>query len=179
MEKTDSQLERMSPKLSLLEITDWREFEDLVASYFRKIYQSAENSLMEVEVKHSGIGADGGRDMLITFRFFDSIVPFNRRWVVQCKFYDKPVPKTKLADVNIPSLIHEYKADGYLLICKMGVTAGVSNMFENLNLNCRFGYSYVYWTGNELIEKIRVIPDIVTQYFPKYARFFEEKEKKI
>ena len=55
-------------KLNLAEIETWQEFEDLIAAYFRDIHKELSNDVREVFVEHSGIGSDGGRDILLTFR---------------------------------------------------------------------------------------------------------------
>jgi len=158
-------------KLSYNEIANWQDFEDLVGAYFEAIPKDDSNNVTEVKVEASGEGPDGGRDLLVTFRIDDSVQSFERIWVIQCKFYNKGVSKTKLANCNIPTLIHEYQADGYLLVCKNGVTAGVSNMFENLNKNCRLGYSYDFWTGQQFLQKIMVLDSILKLYFPKYYSY--------
>lgn len=166
-------------KFSLNEIKDWKEFEDLLTDYFRAIKNANENNLTDVFVEPSGEGADGGRDIFLTFRINDSIVPFTRKWVVQCKFYKESVSKRDIATVNIPSLIHEYNADGYLLVCKNGVTSSVTNMFENFRRQCKFDYSYMIWEGNDLINKLMVMPDLINKFFPRYSSYLEEKENSI
>ncbi len=158
-------------KLSFNEIADWQVFEDLVADYFRAIPKDENNNITEVKVEQSGEGPDGGRDILVTFRVDDSVQSFNRIWVIQCKFYDSSISKTNLSNCNIPTLIHEYRADGYLLVCKNGVTAGVSTMFESLNKNCRFSYQYDFWTGAQFLQKLMVAEDVLKFHFPKYYQF--------
>lgn len=159
----------MRNKLEFEELSGWQEFEELVASYFRAIKQ--EKGITSVRVEKSGEGSDGGRDILITFRLTDSVSEFKRKWVVQCKFYKKSVSKTNLSDINIPSLIHEHKADGYLLVCRRDVTSVVSTMFENLRKNCRFKYSYEIWTGDELKNRLLPEPNLIQKYFPEYYEF--------
>jgi Restriction endonuclease len=158
-------------KLDLSEIKNWKEFEDLVTSYFKSIPKILENDVTEILVEPTGEGSDGGRDILVTFRVFDSIVTYERKWVIQCKFYDKAVSKSTLSTVNIPSLVHEYGADGYLLICKNSVSSKVSEMFENLRRNCRFQYSYLIWEGSDLLQKLISNQQIIEQYFPEYNKF--------
>ena len=70
---------------------------------------------------------------------------------MQCKFYDRSVSKTELSDINIPTLIHEYGAHGYLLVCKGGVTSTVSTMFENLRKKRREHYKMVFIKNGLLI----------------------------
>ena len=154
-------------KVDLNEIKDWREFEDLIADFFRKQYQIEKNSVTSVLVEPSGKGADGGRDLLVTFKFNDSVVDFERKWVVQSKFYDKTVSKSHIADVNIPTLIHEYGADGYILICKGDVSSKLTEMFENLRKNCRFGYQYSVWSGSQFAYEISCNIALAAFYFSK------------
>lgn len=163
----------MRTTLDLNEITDWRQFENLVAAYFMEV--KADKSIVDVQVEPSGVGPDGGRDILITFQMTDSIFPFTRRWVVQCKFYDRILSKGDLATVNIPSLIHEYGAHGYLLVCKGDVSSTVTATFENLNRECRFGYSYMIWNGDRLQNMLRVKTALFPSYFPEYEEYLQSK----
>lgn len=115
---------------------------------------------------------------MLSFQLTDSIVKFERKWVVQCKFYNHSVSKSDISDVNIPSLIHEYGADGYLLICRKGVTSNLSKMFESLRENCRFGYDYEIWKGNELKKRIRDLGESLIQiYFPEHYKYIRSLEK--
>ena len=143
----------------------------LVADYFRA--SKEESNVVDVQVEPSGVGSDGGRDILVTLQMTDSILPFNRKWVVQCKFNEKAISKADLSDVNIPTLIHEYGANGYLLVCKNNVTAKISEMFENLRQKCRLGYSYEFWQGNAFKGRIRVKPEIIEQYFPEHNEYLK------
>lgn len=163
-------------KLSFDEINDWDEFEDLMEDYFILIKNSNTNNLIDVYTQPSGAGSDGGRDILITFRVNDSIVSYDRKWVVQCKFHEKTISLDKISTVNIPSLIHSYNAVGYLLVSKSGVTSRVSDMFENLKKNCQFGYEYEIWKSNHLITKLGVLPQLIEKYFPNYQNYLEKKD---
>jgi len=166
-------------RLSLAEIEDWREFENLIADYFRYIQKEEYNQVKEVFVEPSGDGSDGGRDISITFRVDDSVMIFERKWVVQCKYYSKPLSKANLASVNIPSLIHEYQANGYLLVCRSGVTSKVSEMFEHLRRNCRFNYSYLVWDEALILNKIKSDFNLLERYFPKYVEYGNKRDLSI
>lgn len=172
----------MRNKLEFEELSDDADkFEDLVADYFREIQKDKilGISVKDIEILQSGKGADGGRDILIIFQLTDSVISFERKWVVQCKFYKDNVSKSHLSDVNIPSLIHEYGADGYLLVCRKGVNSSLTNMFENLRKNCRFGYSYEVWKGNELKRRIRDMGEsLIQRYFPEHYEYLRELEQK-
>jgi len=157
--------------LSFDEIKDWQAFEDLAAAYFRSVQRDKNNDIIQVDVEPSGEGPDGGCDIFVSFEVSDSIRNFKRKWVVQCKFYSQSVSKRHLASVNIPSLVHEYGADGYLLICKQGVTAGTRAMFKNLNSNCKFKYTYEIWEGRQFLNMLQTRVDILTAYFPEFFQY--------
>lgn len=166
----------MKKKLDFAEIAGWQEFEDLVVNYFNAI--SEEKNIIEVRVEPSGVGSDGGRDILVTFRITDSIVSFERKWVVQCKFYENALSKSDLLTVNIPTLIHEYGANGYLLICKNNVNSKVTEMFESLRRECKLGYDYMIWQGNDLKGRIRLQPSLIERYFPEHSEFLQLQERR-
>ncbi len=145
-------------------------FEELVAEYFRKIKELPSNSIVDTTVTHSGEGADGGQDLIVRLKFNDNMTTFERFWVVQCKFFSKNVTAKDISSINIPSLIHSYKADGYLLICKEGVGKSITELFNNLENSCRFCYKYEFWRGSQFKDKLlsENMTSILQQYFPKY-----------
>lgn len=164
-------------ELSLNEIKNWKSFEDLVSSYFREVKQDNEFNIDNVLVQPTGSGSDGGRDIIVTLTIDDSVMTFQRKWIVQCKFYNQDVNKSHLSGVNIPSLLHQYGANGYLLVCKKGYTSPVSDMFEGLNRECFFKRSYLIWKGDDLLQRVQFKNKLVEHFFPKYARFSKAKEK--
>ncbi|ADR20437.1 hypothetical protein MATR_19430 [Marivirga tractuosa] len=165
-------------KIDFSEIDHWAEFEDLAAAYFRECINLDDNQIVSVKVESSGEGPDGGRDILVTSLVDDSIVTFERKWVIQCKFYDT-LYKSNLDKINIPTLIREYDASGYLLIAKNSVQAGVTQTFENLRNNCRDGYQYEVWNGNHFINKLIFVGNLHQQFFPKYYVYTKEMEAKM
>lgn len=164
-------------KLSFSEIENWRAFEDLVTDYFKEVKKDNEFNIESVEIKLTGKGSDGGRDIIVCFTLDDSIVPFKRLWVVQCKFHEKVIGKSQISDVNIPALIHEYGANGYLLVCKSDVNSKLTESFERLNENCKFNFKYHYWNGNNLLSRIRFKVSIIDHYFPKHSEYLKLKQK--
>ena len=165
-------------KIDFSEIDNWAEFEDLAADYFRECIKLDDNQIISVKVEPTGEGPDGGRDILVTSLVDDSIVTFERKWVVQCKFYET-LYKSNLDQINIPTLIREYKASGYLLIAKNSVQAGVTQTFENLRNNCRDGYQYEIWNGNNFRNKLGFVGNLHQQYFPKYYAYTKEMEARL
>ncbi|MTI38275.1 restriction endonuclease [Fulvivirga lutimaris] len=153
---------------SLDEIENEDEFEDLAAAYFKDLVSEQKNDISRVETIQSGKGPDGGRDILVHLGFSDEVSVFERTWVVQCKFYNDSVGPSHINEINLPSLIHSYNAIGYLLICKNGVTSGISNLFERLSSECSFGYKYKFWNGNEFKNKLIMRESLHEVFFPKY-----------
>lgn len=154
--------------ISFDEIDDGDQFEDLVAEYFRNLKDDSENNITNVDVIQSGIGTDGGRDILIEFDLSDDIKIFKRKWVVQCKFHEDNISPSRIKTINIPTLVHSYNAAGYLLVCKSRPTSGLTELFERLNKECKNKYHYECWNGNQFINKLYLIENIHQQFFPEY-----------
>ncbi|SRR5260370_30674124 len=166
----------MKRVLDFSEISNGLKFENLVADYFREM--KAAKNIIEVDVKPPSEGSDGGRDILVTFRINDSIQSFDRRWVVQCKFWKKSVSPSIISSVNIPTLVHQYNADGYLLICKNDVTSGLTQMFDQLEQNCFMHYRYTVWNGEAFktqLLTLRANSPVLKKYFPKYHQFVKSQ----
>ncbi|MCC5923968.1 MAG: restriction endonuclease [Crocinitomicaceae bacterium] len=159
--------------ISFDEIIDGDHFEDLVAEFFRDLKSNPDNSISSVEVMQSGIGPDGGRDVLVEFEFSDDIKMFKRKWVVQCKFHDENISPGTIQTINIPGLIHSYNASGYLLICKMRPTTGTTQFFERLNQECKFKYHYECWNGNQFLNKLRLRTNLHSLFFPLYNNYIQ------
>lgn len=147
------------------EIKDGDKFEELVASYFRGLKSPSTIVLPPAK------GVDGGRDIIVEFKMTDTIHEFTRKWVVQCKFWKASVGKGLLHKVNIPTLIHQYGAVGYLLVVKEQTATPLSTQFEELNKTCKFGYCYQIWNGAEFISKLYDRSDIQEHFFPDYYAY--------
>lgn len=166
-------------RLSLDEIIDWKDFEALVHAYFLKEKELKRiGDIINITVKKSGVGPDDGQDILLEIIVTDGIAEFTRKWVIQCKFYEEAIAPSHLDGDGIPTLIHSYGADGYLLICKKDPTAKLTRMFERLNRICRFSYKYEIWPGEQFCRNIETQNDsiIIRRYFPKYADYLKEKK---
>jgi len=164
--------------LAFDEIQDDKIFEDLTAEYFRDLKDSPDNNITNVEVKASGEGSDGGRDILIEIDISDDIKVFKRKWVIQCKFREDSISTTHLKGINIPTLIHSYNAHGYLLVCKTRPTSGVTELFERLNEKCKDQYQYEYWNGTQFLKKILLMESLHQTFFPKYFNYVQSIKNK-
>lgn len=160
-------------KLSLDEISNWLSFEDLCHAYFESEKDLNRKDIRDIKVEKSGTGPDDGFDLIITIIVTDGIESFERKWVVQCKFYEEDISPAHLNKDNIPGLIHSYGATGYLLICKKNPTAKMTRFFKELNNNCRFKYCYKIWTGEQFCRFIETQNNsvILKRFFPEYHKF--------
>lgn len=168
----------MKNQIDFSEIKDGDVFEDLVADYFRNLQQDSDNNISDVQILQSGIGVDGGRDILVEFNMNDDIEVFKRKWVVQCKFHEVNISAAKVNSVNIPTLVHSYGASGYLLVCKKNPTSGLTNLFERLNKECKNDYKYECWNGNQLKKKLNLRSDLHSTYFPEYNEWILKRTKR-
>ncbi len=163
----------------------WKKFEQIVFEYFKEVKKDKKRfpTIQLIRRRKSGIGPDGSKDLLISFIITDSIVEEHTlTWVIQCKCYKSTVSPKQINSVNIPTLIHRYKAVGYLLICKGNVTDGISEMFAGLNDNCRLGYKYEYWEGDDFAGKIMDLgwnSNFVKKRFRKYYNYEKLQDAKI
>lgn len=160
-------------QLSLNEIKDHKQFEELLVSYFEDLRNEQGHNIVDIDVKPSGIGVDGGRDILVTFRVSDGISSFTKVWVIQCKFHNADISTNKLGDINIPTLLYSYKASGYLLVCKQKPTSKLTELFERLEKSCRFENKYIVWSGEQLVRSILAKSNrkLLQQFFPKYFKY--------
>lgn len=166
-------------KLSLDDIQDWKQFEELVKHYFDGVQQQDENTVVASFVEPSGEGADGGRDLLVTLKCKDSVIEYERVWVVQCKFHKESISPKHLAQTNIVGLLHQYNANGYLLVCKTGPTSGTTDMFERLRRSHHskcFKFLFKIWTGEDIISLIYRRKDLQQQYFSDYWNFLKQSK---
>ncbi|MBL7987091.1 MAG: restriction endonuclease [Chlorobi bacterium] len=156
--------------LDLDEITSGTQFEELVVAYFKLLSEDRSNNVTEVIAGSTKIGPDGGVDVLVIFTMTDSLSQFKRTWVVQCKFHTKAIGQSQLSKINLPTLVQQYNAVGYLLICKTNPTTQVATQFKELS---NPQTQYLIWTGEEFKARLIEQPDIHKQFFPEYHAYTE------
>jgi hypothetical protein len=164
-------------RLDFSEIQTPDQFENLVYQYFEDLKENNREfpQIRHITIKQPGIGADGGKDILVTFTINDTIATYYKTWLVQCKFYQDSVKPSHLKDDNIPTLIHSYKADGYLLIAKGKISQKLIDLFNRLDKNCKMGYKYDIWNGDFFKSKIQSRPSLIETFFPEYHTYLKKK----
>ncbi len=168
-------------QLEFSEIINADQFENLVAAYFEDIRNVGKENpqISDVRVSSPGKGADGGKDVLVTFTINDTIATYYKKWVVQCKFYNRAVNPSDLKDDSIPTLIHGYGANGYLLVCRENASQKLVELFGRLEAACMFSYKYQVWNGDKFRGRIvESSTSLIQTYFPKYYSFIHQPFKK-
>ena len=140
-------------------------FENLACSFF---YEELAHIQPNVRIIPSGIGPDGGKDIILETYPFDGIAVHMKKWIIQCKFSAKAIPPSRFYDDNIPNLQHEHNANGYLLICRGNPTAKLTQSFERMEYNCRHSRKYRIWSGEFFKTMILGHEKLIRQYFPGY-----------
>lgn len=164
-------------KISLDEIEDWEEFQDLVQAYFEALVKQKDSLVKLVRAKKSGRGSDGGRDILVEIDMHDGIQAFTRKWVVQCKFEQRT--RFQGNPGGIRDLLDRYKANGYLLVCKARASAGITQCLEDLEKSDPNERCYVYWDGPQFRSLLLPFDQLIARYFPKHHSAISKERRRI
>jgi hypothetical protein len=122
---------------------------------------------MGFRVYWSGKGPDGGRDLLCVEEYYSSIMPSERKWLIQCKHTahsERAVGTGDLDDIVDSCVQHD--ATGYLLVCSTYPSSSVVNRLEGISKS-RGGVAATYW-DSVTIERLLKTP----QNWPIAQRFF-------
>ena len=173
----------MELNFSPIPSTEWMKFQTITQKYFDELKKDNESFTHIIDVKTvvHGKGTDDGVDILLTLSFDDTIFQHQFKWVVQCKCYDGTVAPKDINDINIPTLVHSHQAQGYLLVCKNGVTSGITKLFKALNEKCKMKYQYTIWTGEDFLFRIQSLNKsdaYLKRYFSDYYNFTKAQEAK-
>lgn len=123
------------------------------------------------EVRWTGVGPDGGRDLLVIERIAGPLATFQRTWVVSCKHFAVSGNSVGLNDLD-KSIVDSCKAagaTGFLLACSTQISSALTTRFREIEqtneIACRS------WDGVE-IEKRLMQPrtfSLVSVFFPATA----------
>jgi hypothetical protein len=123
------------------------------------------------EVHWTGVGADGGRDLVATERASGSLAPFARRWLVSCKHKAHAGTSVVMGDIkDLTDACSAVDATGFLLACSTQPASSVVRRLEEIGQTGRLLTRF--WDGIE-IERRLDVPDLfplIHQFFPKSAR---------
>jgi len=120
------------------------------------------------EVHWTGVGPDGGRDLIAIERATGGLAPFERRWLVSCKHFANASRSVGLGDIqDIPGHCAAAGATGFLLACSTQPSSAVVSRLEetekNTKIVCR------YWDGIEIEKRLDTASTFPLRllFFPK------------
>ena len=118
----------------------------------------------------SGVGPDGGKDLLCIERFSSPFCEMKRNWLVQCKHFAHADRSVGTADLDsIADSCAQHSANGYLLACSTYASSPVTTRLANIANNPSMGLFTAILDGN-MMERTLLTP----QYYHVAQRFFPE-----
>ena len=158
------------------EIKDGQRFQQIVAELFRCLKTEVHNyNIADVSVMDSGIGQDGGCDILAEFFFEDIIAKHSHRWVIECKCYEKSVGCKDINSNNIKMILDSKRADGYLLVCKKDASSSLKKLFNENNENNE--KKYIVWNGDQFWRLCIQFKSLIVAFFPNYYNQYIAKDE--
>jgi restriction system protein len=94
-------------------VSDWKQYQDDAASFFRSIGMDA-----ETDVTIEGVRTTHAVDVLVKSKH----VGFEAMWIVECKRWSKPV--NKLHVLGLRNVVHELGADKGIMLSESGYQEG-------------------------------------------------------
>jgi hypothetical protein len=97
----------------------------------------------DYDVRWTGVGADGGRDLLVTERASGPFAPFTRTWLISCKHKAHSGSSVGVNDLD-RSIVDSCKsigAEGFILACSTQASSALLSRLKEIeatnNLVCR------------------------------------------
>ena len=136
-------------------------------------------SSMGLEVIYSGVGADGGCDILATGTIKNSHNDKQGNWLIECK--DKSISKRAVSttEVGIIDNCFAHKCDSYLLVTTTQPSSGLVTKMNRITNNEELNIVAAYWNREKLIEILykEEFEDILKEYLPNSYRNVKELDK--
>lgn len=120
------------------------------------------------ECHWTGVGPDGGRDLLVIEKLIGPLSDYERKWLVSCKHKahsGKPVGRDEAG--NISEDCDAVNADGYLLACSSYPSASLVTRLQEIEQNR--GIVTKVWDAVTIEKKL-----LTPQHFSLIHRFFPE-----
>ncbi|MGR5280361.1 restriction endonuclease [Photobacterium damselae] len=137
-----------------------KEFELLIRELlFNKNYQ----------VYWSGVGPDGGRDLICIEEKESFFAPEKKKWLIQCKHNAHSHKSVGVSDLDeIVDSCEQHEATGFILACSTQPSSGVVSRLESITNNSRNNITAIYWDYVS-IERFLNTPQlwrIAQKFFP-------------
>lgn len=126
------------------------------------------------EVHWTGVGPDGGRDLVVTEKLKGELSEYQRKWLISCKHLansNKSLGRDQAG--NISEDCKAIGAEGFILVCSTQPTASLVTRLEEINKNQ--GIITKYWDSIEL-EKRLLKPNtfrLIHTFLPKSAAKYD------
>lgn len=123
------------------------------------------------EVHWTGVGPDGGRDLVITEEAFGQFAAFRRKWLVSCKHKAHSGKAVGLGDiVGLVDACAAIGAEGVLLACSTYPSASVVRRFKELEAEGKLLARI--WDGIELEKRLTTAATfaLVHLFFPESSK---------
>ena len=128
------------------------------------------------ETHWTGVGQDGGRDLVVTEKLKGDISDYQRKWLISCKHSansGKSLGKDKVG--NITDDCKAIGAEGYILVTSTQPTASLVTRLEEIQQNQRIITKF--WDSIE-IEKRLLKPNtfsLIHTFFPESSKNYKWK----
>lgn len=125
-------------------------------------------TLENLDVRWTGVGPDGGRDMILYEKLKGPISSHQRKWLISCKHSLNS--KKAIGRAGAGNIIEDCRsigADGFILACSSFPSASLITRLEEIAKNQNL--LTMYWDGTQ-IENRLLQPNtfsLVKAYFPK------------
>jgi hypothetical protein len=107
----------------------------------------------EFEVHWTGVGPDGGRDLVVTERAKGQLAPFQRKWLVSCKHHAHSGASVGLHDIqDIMDSCAAVDAGGFLLACSTQPSSSVVRRLDEIQSNGQLLARY--WDSIEIERRL-------------------------
>lgn len=122
-----------------------------------------------LNVTWSGVGPDGGRDLVCTDISTGAIRKYSHKWLVQCKHFAHSRRAVGLNDIdNIVDSCAQHNAEFYMLVSSTSVSSGVVQRIESITNNQNNNITGDFW-DSAVIERKLDQPEtwaIAQRFFP-------------
>lgn len=125
-----------------------------------------------LDTSWSGVGPDGGKDLICTERVDSIFGPSTRRWLIQCKHFAHSGRSVGGGDIdNIRDSCSQHGADGYVIATSTYLSSGVVNRLEGIAADASARLLTSYLDG-PMIERALLRPElfhVAQRFFPVSA----------
>ncbi|MBK8015253.1 MAG: restriction endonuclease [Betaproteobacteria bacterium] len=122
------------------------------------------------DVHWTGVGPDGGRDLIAVENVAGLLAPFQRKWLVSCKHFANANRSVGVDDVrDMSDTCAAVGASGFLLACSTQPSSALVRRFEEIEAQRRLVVRY--WDGVEIENRLsapQTLP-LIYLFFPASA----------